>query len=120
MQVRICSAIYIEILITIIFFYGPNKSQQRAWNCMRKYYRKKVHRFFRISTHITRSSHSTKYTFINIYLKYYVNWLKICLKTVSGVSYLHSGSILFNCAIVDIFLGLHFCKVLLMHKNVNW
>ena len=44
-----------------------------------------------------------------------MNWLKICLKAISGVRYLHSGSILLNCAI-----GLPFCKVPWMNKNVNW
>ena len=49
-----------------------------------------------------------------------MNWLKICLKAISGLCYLHSGSILLNCAIVNIFLGLHFCKVPRMNKNADW
>ena len=65
------------------------------------------------------------HTHRNLHLKldiyeYSLNWLKICLKAISGLCYLHSGSILLNCAIVNIFLGLHFCKVPWMNKNVDW
>ena len=64
-------------------------------------------------------THRNLHLKIDIY-EYSLNWLKICLKAISGLCYLHSGSILLNCTIVNIFLGLHFCKVPWMNKNVDW
>ena len=41
-------------------------------------------------------------------------------KAISGVGYLHLGSILLNCTNIDISIGLHLHNEILIDRNVNW